>query len=315
MSRKRMSVWEDTYTVLAAIDGASSIREVLQQLGVPPTSAQYRNAKNFAVDNGIDLPVSVPDSSRLKNARAALKHPSIEDVLVVRSTANRNTVKRLLLAHDLVAYVCTRCKLNPYDEGVYQGVVLQLEHKNGIGDDNRLENLEFLCPTCHTMTPTFASKNKIRYENGALGCCVSCGRKSKQNICGICAPKRKLVSDYSILQIAKMVDEFGINETARKLGVNKRAILAYVKSTLEYTTSVCGFVAEDGGNIVYVSKNAHKYQKNMPVEYPPVEEVLRIVNEYGYREAGKRIGVSDNAVKKFLKRTLGYAPRKHKIKE
>ena len=36
----------------------------------------------------------------------------------------------------------------------------QLDHKNGVANDHRLENLQFICPNCHTQTPTYGSKNR-----------------------------------------------------------------------------------------------------------------------------------------------------------
>jgi hypothetical protein len=37
---------------------------------------------------------------------------------------------------------------------------LALHHRNGDGEDNRLENLELLCPNCHSQTDTFAGRNR-----------------------------------------------------------------------------------------------------------------------------------------------------------
>ena len=38
-------------------------------------------------------------------------------------------------------------------------LTLQLHHINGNNRDNRLENLTFLCPNCHSQTDNFSGKN------------------------------------------------------------------------------------------------------------------------------------------------------------
>lgn len=39
-----------------------------------------------------------------------------------------------------------------------QPLGLQLDHVNGVPDDNRLENLRWLCPNCHSQTDTFSGR-------------------------------------------------------------------------------------------------------------------------------------------------------------
>ena len=53
-------------------------------------------------------------------------------------------------------------------------LVLEIEHKNGNSDDNSRENLEMLCPNCHSQTPTYKGANKgngrhIRRERYKIG--------------------------------------------------------------------------------------------------------------------------------------------------
>lgn len=39
-------------------------------------------------------------------------------------------------------------------------LVLEVDHINGINDDNRRENLEAICPNCHSVTDTWRGRNK-----------------------------------------------------------------------------------------------------------------------------------------------------------
>jgi hypothetical protein len=74
-------------------------------------------------------------------------------------------IKKRLLRDFGVSYECSKCKNEDFTkrDGVLmwkdQEIVLQLEHKNGIHNDNRVHNLEFLCPNCHSQTSTYCGRN------------------------------------------------------------------------------------------------------------------------------------------------------------
>jgi|AntRauTorcE11897_2_1112592.scaffolds.fasta_scaffold35125_1 Zn finger protein HypA/HybF involved in hydrogenase expression len=68
-----------------------------------------------------------------------------------------NTIKNRIIKFNLIPYQCKECFITNQYNG--KKIVLQLDHKNGINTDNRIENLRFLCPNCHSQTNNFAGRN------------------------------------------------------------------------------------------------------------------------------------------------------------
>jgi HNH endonuclease len=80
---------------------------------------------------------------------------SVDDVLT--RAKSRHTVKRRLLEAGILENVCDECGISDWRG---KPLSIQLDHRNGIRDDHRLENLRMLCPNCHSQTETFAGKKR-----------------------------------------------------------------------------------------------------------------------------------------------------------
>lgn len=68
---------------------------------------------------------------------------------------------------------CMKCgwhEINPFSNKI----PIQLEHKDGNSENHNLNNLELLCPNCHSLTPTYMGlnmgngryKRRQRYKEG-----------------------------------------------------------------------------------------------------------------------------------------------------
>lgn len=68
---------------------------------------------------------------------------------------SRGHLKLRLIAASLKANRCERCGLADWRGSALS---MALHHRNGRGEDNRLENLEMLCPNCHSQTDNFAGR-------------------------------------------------------------------------------------------------------------------------------------------------------------
>jgi Zn finger protein HypA/HybF involved in hydrogenase expression len=57
---------------------------------------------------------------------------------------------------------CNKCGINSWND---KPITLELEHKDGNNQNNKRENLECLCPNCHSQTSTWRGKNKTNKRN------------------------------------------------------------------------------------------------------------------------------------------------------
>jgi hypothetical protein len=208
---------EEMYLILSE---SKSLREVILKFGLSPDgSGGYRNIKKKIISLGLIIPKYNYYGNHQKNN----KTPNIE-IFIENSTYPRQRIKHRIIQEKLIDYSCEICK----NTGVHNGepLSLQLDHKNGISDDNRIENLRFLCPNCHSQTPTYSGKsNKKKYI-------CKCGEKIHKlsSMCKKCtSKKRRIIERPSIEELKKEVEKFGYNQTGKRYGVSHTTVRRWLK--------------------------------------------------------------------------------------
>lgn len=86
---------------------------------------------------------------------------------------NTNSLKNELLKLNIKEHKCELCGNSEWNN---KPIPLQVHHINGNRFDNRIENLQLLCPNCHAQTDNFAGKN-VRNKELKLYICVCCGKQ------------------------------------------------------------------------------------------------------------------------------------------
>ena len=82
----------------------------------------------------------------------------LDDVFCENSKHKNSLVIKYLKVLKLIEYKCKECSIINSYNGKF--IKLELHHIDGNNKNNKLENLVFLCPNCHSQTDNFRAKNK-----------------------------------------------------------------------------------------------------------------------------------------------------------
>jgi hypothetical protein len=174
----------------------------------------------------------------------------LSEILIENFTGSRHNLKRRLIKEGLLVYQCDKCGIS---EWCGKKLSLDLHHINGNPVDNRLENLQLLCPNCHSITDSY------------------CGRKSKK-------------------QYGKIPR---ISKTPKTPKIPK-----IPKEKIPNTCSDCGKAISKTSTRC---KSCEGKTRPTKIPWPSDEELLQMLSESNFYALGKKLGVSDNAIRKRLK--------------
>ncbi len=164
-----------------------------------------------------------------------VKQASNEEMFALDSGYDGSYIRKRLKRDGLLPYVCKECDINEWNN---KSLTLHVDHVNGNRDDNRLENLRYLCPNCHSQTDTYCGRNRKFVNNPAYialkeemkikQTCV-CGKEksSSSNLCQTCfneLPKETKIDWPEDNELVKMITKSNMVQVGKKLGVSDNAI-------------------------------------------------------------------------------------------
>ncbi|HEY3728242.1 MAG TPA: hypothetical protein VGL51_13770 [Solirubrobacteraceae bacterium] len=234
--------WEPIYTlqeVREAVERSPSYAAALRLLGLRAAGGNHKTLKRHIAHYGISTDHFHPNWT-LRGPAAGPRIP-LDEILVEHSSYSRWNLKRRLYDAGLKRRVCELCGQGEEWRG--RSMTLILDHINGMATDNRLENLQIVCPNCAATLDTH------------------CGRKSRLDLapraCEHCG--RSFVPKYP---------------------------------THRFCSQACG---------VHSKGPRDPRPERRKVERPPYEQLRTEVAALGFSAVGRKYGVSDNAVRKWIR--------------
>jgi len=198
-------------TLIEAIKRNTSIAGVLRDIGYSHQRTGYALVHQKVAQMGLDtshwkahgvgkaFPVTIPTP----------------ELFVLGSERSSKILRGRILKEKLIPPLCQMCGIGPEWNGL--SLTLQLDHINGNRKDNRLENLRFICPNCHTQTETFGTRG-LKKPKTCSGCGAPVHRHGVR--CRHCSRAGKFQIEWpDEITLEKMVQSSSISKGAKQLGV------------------------------------------------------------------------------------------------
>lgn len=164
MARKR-SYTDEQY--INAVKTSFSWAQTLKKLGLSGVGGgSYSHMKTLAKKLDVDTSHFTGQGWNVNWTFDPRKRRPLNEILVINSDyVNTDRLRQRLIKEGFKKYQCEICRRKKWNG---QLIPLELHHINGIRSDHRLQNLQILCPNCHSQTSNWTSKNNnVRVSQSA----------------------------------------------------------------------------------------------------------------------------------------------------
>ncbi|MEU6521689.1 HNH endonuclease signature motif containing protein [Streptomyces sp. NPDC046924] len=149
----------------AAVSASTSVYEVLRHLGLEVVGGQHahisRRIKAYGIDTSHFTPVVRTERQRYNQRRRTAAEILVEDTSDHARRIPSSRLKRAIRELGLDER-CALCGIEPVWLG--EPLPLEVDHIDGNWRNNRIENLQLLCPNCHSTTDTYRGRG-MRYAS------------------------------------------------------------------------------------------------------------------------------------------------------
>lgn len=136
-----------------AVKNSISLRQVLIKLNIVDAGGNYSTTKNRI--HKLNLDTSHFTGQLWSKGIILGPVRPLKDYLTNKAKINSHKLRQRLFKEGIFERKCMNCKNTLW---LGEPIPLELHHIDGNHDNNRKENLQILCPNCHSKTNTFRKR-------------------------------------------------------------------------------------------------------------------------------------------------------------
>lgn len=142
---------------------SKNLTDLLVRLGINTKGNSREILKKYIKKYNIST-AHFETSTERNKINGMFRRIPLEDILVIDSQYKTTThLKNRLYDEGLKERKCELCGQDELWHGKQMSLIL--DHKNGINNDNRIENLQIVCPNCNATLPTHCRGFKHMSKN------------------------------------------------------------------------------------------------------------------------------------------------------
>ena len=203
------------------VENSFSMNEVIDKLGY----ATHSGGSHNTVKKRIELyNIDISHFGSIKGIKR-----TEENVFIENSTASQATLRRWYKKGEYTPYICSICGQEPIWQG--KDLTLILDHINGINNDDRIENLRWVCPNCNQQLDTTNGKNKKLLQKHYY--CIDCGKEISRGAmrCISCEQARRhCEKPITREELKRLIRNTPFTRIGEQFGVSDNAIRKWCDS-------------------------------------------------------------------------------------
>ena len=278
--------------------------EVLDALQIP------RQGNNIKTLRGI-LDKEEIDYSHFTGRAREYTKSNVKDInyyLTNQGYIQTCKLKDKLLREGIKENKCEICKITEWNG---KPLVMQLHHIDGNNRNNSLNNLQMLCPNCHSQTDNYCGSANITEETNKKHYCPDCGKeinkdskycsvcihKHRKDFGGKCPEMKQLIQDYLELKsFTGIGNKYGVTDNSVRKWFKKYGLPEYANVLKEYLNShTVEEIEEDLKNNNISSEKTSNIGGQFKYDHSLILKLIDL--QYTTKEISNYIGCSTDTVK------------------